>query len=109
MLDAIWLRLYGKWCWYAHYNDGNQLKMVYFTVRQLPYSVKNKSNRITVPLTVSKSAVVRNKLKRRVREILRAEGVTGGLSLYFKKGSDNLKYQELKSEITKILKTNKIK
>lgn len=57
---------------------------------------------------VAKKAVERNKLKRRVRHIIRKvlpEIKRGlGIIIFFKKGSEKLSFQELEKEILRIFK-----
>lgn len=88
---------------------GKTLPQKLITARFLSGKERDLPVRITIPLAVSKKAVVRNKIKRRTRAILKDEGLgkITGLSLFFKKGSDALKFAELREELIKIIKPTK--
>lgn len=58
---------------------------------------------VTVSKKVSKSAVVRNKLRRRVKEIFRLEGLKTGLDLVViaHQGALELNYEQIREELVK--------
>lgn len=72
------------------------------------FSVKVKKNKnitgrrfFIIPSTVSKKAVVRNKLRRRARAIVGGAGLDKNLDLvvFLKKGSDALSFGQLREEL----------
>ncbi|HEL1584789.1 TPA: ribonuclease P protein component [Streptococcus suis] len=78
------------------------------------YHMHKKQNHFRVGLSVSKklgNAVVRNKIKRRIRHVLielRSQLVTDDFVVIARKGVEDLTYQELKQNLLHVLKLAKI-
>lgn len=64
---------------------------------------------LIVPAAVSKKAVVRNKIKRRSRAILKKSDIKGktSLAVFFKKGSEELSFEELNKKLLEAIKNIK--
>lgn len=87
----------------ACYTQGRRVQHQYFTL----YLLERKEGKTRLGLTVSRKvggAVLRNRIKRRVREIFRRSSVfpTEGYDVVFvaKKGCVELSYWELEQELT---------
>jgi ribonuclease P protein component len=86
--------------------------MIYLSLKIIRLANNDNTFTAVVPLKVVSKAVERNKLKRRARHIFRKmlpeikKGL--GIIIFFKPGSEKLKFQELEEEIKVIFKKAKI-
>ena len=83
------------------YKNGRKIYSDNFIVFFLPY--KEMKSAVVVSKKISKKAVVRNKIKRRVRHICRDMLKNGKYVIVVKKDVSNIEFEKLRNDFKKII------
>ena len=83
------------------YKNGRKIYTEYFVTFFLPDS--DLKIAIVVSKKISKKAVIRNKIKRRLRQISRETLKTGRYVIVTKKDVSNIEFEKLKNDFKKIV------
>jgi len=89
-------------------DKGKTYHFTFFSIKVLKLSTNNKSRfTIIVPKKVVKKAISRNLIRRRffniIKEVYKDFPTSLAIIFFFKKGSEELKFEEIKKEIIKVL------
>jgi len=83
------------------YKNGRKFYTEYFVIFFLPDSEFKTA--VVVSKKISKKAVIRNKIKRRLRHISREMLKTGRYVIVIKKDVSNIEFEKLKNDFKKIV------
>lgn len=89
------------------FKNGRRTESVFFSIRYLPSTDNEAHLSIIVPMRISKKAVIRNKTKRRIAEILKEQDtfrIPLNMTITVTKPILGKTHEEIKSELENVIK-----